>query len=64
MTMIHFHGSDDRFCGSTHPIRRFTLDPNEVTCQACKDRDTFILSASGTASLRELGYLDKDGREI
>jgi hypothetical protein len=35
--IVHFHSSDDRFCGANYP-RRFTLDLNEVTCEQCKKR--------------------------
>lgn len=48
----HFHRSDDRFCGSPKLCRRFTLNPDEVTCQACKDRDTFVLSPEGKTYLQ------------
>ena len=41
---IHFHSGDDRFCGSTASAREFSLDPNEITCPSCGNKDTFILS--------------------
>lgn len=53
---IHFGSFDERFCGSHEQRRRFTLDPNEVTCSACKARDRFLLSPSGAALLESLGY--------
>lgn len=45
---IHFHSSDDRFCGDQQSARRFSLDPNEVTCAACQRRDCFTLSKRAT----------------
>lgn len=50
---IHFHSSDDRFCGSTTQLRCFTFDPNEVTCRSCQGKDTFVLSPSGLALIAE-----------
>lgn len=47
----HFHSSDDRFCGSRAIARRFTLDPNYVTCLRCKARDCFVISEAGEAYL-------------
>ena len=55
MRTIHFHHSDTRFCGTTERPREFCLDPNEVTCEECKRRDTFTLSASGRAYLKSIG---------
>lgn len=52
--VIHFHSGDDRFCGSTEQPRRFTLDPNEVTCRACMARDTFVLSPQGESYVASL----------
>lgn len=52
--MTHFHSSDERFCGSTAPARRFSLDPNEVSCGDCKNRDRFEISESGAAFLASL----------
>lgn len=59
---IHFHSSDTRFCGSDEIGRRFTMDENEVTCQLCRDRDAFVISASGMGLLRKLGYMDEQGQ--
>lgn len=53
--LIHFHSSDDRFCGSTKQGRRFTLDPNAVTCRKCAAQDTFVLSEQGWETLRSFG---------
>jgi hypothetical protein len=52
--LIHFHGADDRFCGSTQQCRQFSLDPNDVTCPACQDKDTLTLSTEGAAFLASL----------
>lgn len=52
--IIHFHHSDDRFCGSQEQPRRFTLDPNEVTCPDCQAKDTFVLSPAGEAYVKSL----------
>lgn len=60
-TTIHFHSSDDRFCGSKEVARQFTLEPNDVTCGACQAKDTFTLSPSGRACLAGLGYVDAQG---
>lgn len=46
---IHFHSSDDRFCGSSAHGRGFTLDALEVTCRDCQGRDTFVLSDEAAA---------------
>lgn len=53
MTTIHFHSSDPRFCASTEQNRRFTLEPNEVTCERCKGADTFELTEQGRAAVAE-----------
>ena len=50
---IHFHRTDDRFCGSVDQMRQFSTDPNTVTCQHCKDRDGFGLSGQARDFLRE-----------
>jgi hypothetical protein len=55
-TTIHFHSSDDRFCGSAKIGRRFTLDENEVTCLDCKSNDRLILTEQGAELLKSLGY--------
>lgn len=53
---VHFGSFDARFCGSTAKQRKFTTDENEVTCQACKDRDTLQLAPTGPViALPELG---------
>lgn len=36
---IHFHSSDERFCGSKRLGRRFTLSAHEVTCPVCRAKD-------------------------
>ena len=48
---IHFQASDDRFCNSIIRPRRFTLDPNEVTCKLCKANDTFVITRQGKATI-------------
>ena len=53
--VIHFYSADKRFCGSNEPLRSFTLDPNEVTCEACKAQDIFELTPEALAYLKELG---------
>jgi hypothetical protein len=45
--MIHFHSSDERFCGTKEKFRQFALDENSVTCQECKDADCLELSQQG-----------------
>lgn len=42
--MIHFFNFDDRFCGTVEKYRRVSIDPNEITCQACQDNDTLELT--------------------
>jgi hypothetical protein len=32
---VHLHRSDSRFCGSTEPMRIFTLSDEKVTCPEC-----------------------------
>lgn len=56
---IHFHSSDDRFCGSTIRPRQFTTDPNEVTCCACQARDTFTITEQGLAAIREFDAFNR-----
>jgi hypothetical protein len=51
---VHFHSSDERFCGSTLPYRQFTLDPNDVTCAQCAAGDTFVLTEQGAAYVATL----------
>lgn len=51
---VHFHSSDSRFCGSDEAPREFTLEPNDVTCKECQDKDTFVLSESGRKYLASL----------
>ena len=55
--LIHFGSFDPRFCCSTELHRRFDLDPNEITCEACKGSDTFAITHEGASFLRELGEL-------
>lgn len=50
---VHFHSSDERFCGA-RGTRRFTLDPNAVTCGRCMARDRFVLSHEATEYVRSL----------
>lgn len=57
--LVHFHHSDDRFCGSTGKFRCFALDPNEVTCPRCMSRDTFVLSEGGQKFLDEIDRGDR-----
>ena len=52
--MVHFHSSDDRFCGSRSQPREFSLDPNEVTCRACQDGDRLTLSPQGLEYVRSI----------
>lgn len=47
--MVHFHRSDDRFCGSEQQCRRFALNDAEVTCPACRHRTVAMVSCQGTA---------------
>lgn len=51
---IHFHSSDDRFCGSTEQARRFSFDPHKVTCARCQDRDCFVLSTEAAEYVRSI----------
>jgi hypothetical protein len=44
MTTIHFHNSDDRFCGSRSQSRQFSFEANKVTCQRCMSNDTLTLT--------------------
>ena len=50
----HFWSQDERFCGSKELGRKFTFDDNEVTCQACRDRDTLTLTPQGYATVAAL----------
>lgn len=52
--IIHFHSSDPRSCHKKYPMRRFTMDPNEVTCHVCKDQDTFVLSDAGATYVNKI----------
>jgi hypothetical protein len=45
----HFGSFDERFCGSTEQCRQIVLDPNEVSCPACQENDTFELSEQAKA---------------
>jgi hypothetical protein len=51
---IHFLTGDPRFCGSTQQWRRVTVDPNDVTCERCQSRDTFVLSPQGAEYVASL----------
>lgn len=51
---VHFHRSDSRFCGNTDQWRRFTFDPNDVSCGACMGRDRLTLSEAGRAYVEGL----------
>lgn len=33
---VHHHSSDKGFCGSSLPMRQFTLVASEVTCPRCR----------------------------
>ncbi len=52
--LVHFGSFDDRFCGTTEQCRRFTTEPDDVTCPCCLGKDTFVLSPSGQAYLASL----------
>jgi hypothetical protein len=47
---IHLHSGMDGFCGTTECHRRFTLDPNEVTCDNCIH---YTLSPQGVETLKQ-----------
>ncbi len=34
--VVHLHSSDQRFCGSVRPYRRFAIDTRKVTCALCR----------------------------
>jgi len=51
---VHFHSSDDRFCGSREAAREFSFDPNIVSCKRCQSRDTFVLSPEAAAFVASL----------
>lgn len=36
---IHFHSSDERFCGSRIKGRQFTFNTESVTCPVCRAKD-------------------------
>jgi hypothetical protein len=55
----HFHNSDERFCGSRKRVRKFTFDPNAVTCHACKSRDRLWLTPQGQAYVDSLKAAEK-----
>lgn len=46
---IHFHNSDDRFCGSTQPGRQFAVDDCKVTCPKCRPLIMAMVTIQGTA---------------
>lgn len=48
---VHFHSSDDRFCGTDEMGRRFTLEPNDVTCELCMENDRLEITAQGLVTL-------------
>ena len=54
METVHFHRSDDRFCGSSQKRRRFSFDENEINCQACKAKDCLQLTAQGVEYVAKL----------
>jgi hypothetical protein len=61
---VHFHSSDDRFCGSTQPGRQFSLDQDAVTCPGCKGQDTLVLTPQGAAYVASLDAAMKSGTRI
>lgn len=65
--VIHFHSADERSCHHGKPKGSFglvqcTFDPNVVTCEACKGRDTFVLTADAEAYLDNLPPDPRTGR--
>lgn len=44
--IIHFHSGDDRFCGA-RGLRRFTVEPNDVTCKDCQSKDRLWITPQG-----------------
>lgn len=46
---IHFHSSDERFCGSRVQGRAFSAFANDVTCPICRAND----AAKAYARMRE-----------
>ena len=55
METIHFHSKDERFCGYTPgKPKRFSPDENEITCPACKARDTLEITQQGLEYLNTL----------
>jgi hypothetical protein len=57
---VHFHHSDERFCGSKKQFRRFSLDPNEITCRKCASKDTFVLSDEASRYVARLSRSDRN----
>lgn len=53
---VHFHQSDERFCGSTKSARLISFDENQVTCGKCKAKDCLTITAQGLETLRSFGY--------
>jgi hypothetical protein len=54
MAAVHFHSSDERFCGTRQQLRQFTFDPNAVSCPRCQERDRFELSEQAAAYVTSL----------
>lgn len=57
---IHFHSSDDRFCGSTEQCRQFTVNDDDVTCPACRGINPLqkfgLVCAQGTLCVETILY--------
>lgn len=45
--MIHFHSSDERFCGCEEKPRRFSPFDEDVDCPDCLENDTLELTEQG-----------------
>jgi Zn finger protein HypA/HybF involved in hydrogenase expression len=58
---IHFHSSDDRFCGCREVGRQFSMEVNEITCDSCKAKDTFVLSPEAARYVANLSQTAEGG---
>ena len=51
---VHFGSTDPRDCGSAEQGRRWTTEPNDVTCPDCKAKDRLVLTPQGMAYVASL----------
>lgn len=51
--VVHFHHSDDRFCGSRAKGREFTFDVDRVSCPKCEGKIGLFITEQGQQAIAE-----------